>query len=71
MGSNTSQWTQIGNAVPPIMAEAIGKSILKMLKNKNKKIKINKNTNIEYVRSSAFNYDKDVYSKSAHLEFNL
>jgi len=70
-GSNTSQWTQIGNAVPPIMAEAIGKSILKMLKNKNKKIKINKNTNIEHVRSSAFNYDKDVYSKSGQLEFNL
>ena len=71
VGSNTSQWTQIGNAVPPIMAEAIGKSILKMLKNKSKKIKINKNTNIEYVRSSAFNYDKDVYLKSAQLEFNL
>ena len=71
IGSNTSQWTQIGNAVPPIMAEAIGKSILKMLKNKNKKIKINKNTNIEYVRSSAFNYDKDVYSKNTQLEFNL
>ena len=32
-GSNTSQWTQIGNAVPPIMAEAIGKAILKMFKN--------------------------------------
>ena len=71
VGSNTSQWTQIGNAVPPIMAEAIGKSILKMLKNKSKKIKINKNTNIEFVRSSAFNYDKDVYSKSTQLEFNL
>ena len=70
-GSNTSQWTQIGNAVPPIMAEAIGKAVLKMLKNKNKKIKINKNTNIEHVRRSAFNYDKDVYSKSGQLEFNL
>jgi len=72
-GSNTSQWTQIGNAVPPIMAEAIGKTVLKMLKNKNKnkKIKINKSTNIEHVRSSAFNYDKDVYSKSEQLEFNL
>ena len=35
------------------------------------KIKINKNTNIEYVRSSAFNYDKDVYSKNTQLEFNL
>ena len=71
VGSNTSQWTQIGNAVPPIMAEALGRAILKMLKNKNKKIKINKSTNIEHIRSSAFNYDKDVYSKSSQLEFNL
>ena len=37
----------------------------------NKKIKINKSTNIEHIRSSAFNYDKDVYSKSSQLEFNL
>ena len=70
-GSNTSQWTQIGNAVPPIMAEAIGKCILKMFKNRNKKIKKIEKTNIEFIRSSAFNYDKDVYSKSTQLEFNL
>ena len=70
-GSNTSQWTQIGNAVPPIMAEAIGKCILKMFKNRNKKIKKINKTNIEFIRSTAFNYDKDVSNLENQLEFNL
>jgi len=70
-GSNTSQWTQIGNAVPPIMAEVIGKSILKMFKNRNKKIKKIDKTNIEFIRSTAFNYEKDVYSSKKQLELNF
>jgi DNA (cytosine-5)-methyltransferase 1 len=70
-GSITSQWTQIGNAVPPMMAEAIGSAIKKMLKNKNKKIKKNTKTNIEFIRSTAFNYDKDVSDQEKQLKFNL
>ena len=70
-GSITSQWTQIGNAVPPLMAEAIGDSVKKMLKNKKKKIKKNKQTNIEFIRSTAFNYDKDVSNQEQQLKFNL
>ena len=70
-GSNTSQWTQIGNAVPPIMAEAIGKAVLKMFKNRNKKIKKIEKTNIEFIRSTAFNYEKDVYSSKRQLELNF
>jgi|TARA_B110000977_G_scaffold169038_1_gene218653 DNA (cytosine-5)-methyltransferase 1 len=70
-GSITSQWTQIGNAVPPLMAEAIGDAVKKMLKNKKKKIKKNKQTNIEFIRSTAFNYDKDVSNQEQQLELKL
>ena len=42
-----------------------------MLKNKNKKIKINKNTNTEYVRSSAFNYDRMCIQKALSLNLTL
>jgi DNA (cytosine-5)-methyltransferase 1 len=70
-GSITSQWTQIGNAVPPLMAEAIGHAVKKMLKNKKKKIKKNKQTNIEFIRSTAFNYDKDVSNQEQQLELKL
>ena len=69
IGSITSQWTQIGNAVPPLMAEAMGAAIKKMIKNK--KIKKTKKTNIEFIRSTAFNYDKDVSNLENQLEFNL
>ncbi len=34
MGSNTSQWTQIGNAVPPLLGEIIGKQIIKSFNSK-------------------------------------
>jgi hypothetical protein len=42
-----------------------------MLKNKNKKIKKNTKTNIEFIRSTAFNYDKDVSDQEKQLKFNL
>ena len=71
MGSNTSQWTQIGNAVPPLMAEQIGKAVIKMLKNRNKKIEKSEKTNIEYIRSTAFNYEKDIYSGKKQLNLNF
>jgi len=58
-GSLSKQWTQVGNAVPPIMAKEIGKSIIEMHKNRNKKINFNKNRNIDLIRSSAFKYDKE------------
>lgn len=64
MGPLSAQWRQIGNAVPPLMAKAIGKSLKSMYKSylmqkdsKNTK-KSNSKQKIEYVREKAFVYKK-------------
>jgi DNA (cytosine-5)-methyltransferase 1 len=31
-GSASDQWTQVGNAVPPVLADNIGRSLLQVLK---------------------------------------
>ncbi len=64
LGPVSSQWRQIGNAVPPILAKAIGKAILKMHKEYlNDSKTINKKAdkkelkkNIANIRKSAFIY---------------
>lgn len=70
-GSHTSQWTQIGNAVPPVMAKEIGKCLIKMINSK----KIIKNKfsvkDIEQIRSSAFNYGKDVYNNKQQSQISF
>jgi DNA (cytosine-5)-methyltransferase 1 len=73
MGSLTKQWTQIGNAVPPLMAEKIGKSILSMYKNKAKKMENFQPRDIEKIRSYAFKYDRDTFdaSNSSQLDLEL
>ncbi len=58
-GAQTKMWVQIGNAVPPRLAESIGESIISMHKNKKKKVVHNKNRDIEILRSIAFKYDLD------------
>jgi DNA (cytosine-5)-methyltransferase 1 len=70
-GSVASQWTQIGNAVPPLMAEKIGECIVKMIKNKKNKLKKISKTDIELVRSVAFNYEKDVSHQKEQLRFSF
>ena len=64
MGPLSAQWRQIGNAVPPLMAKAIGKSLKSMYKSyieqrdsKGTK-KNNTKQKIEYVREKAFVYKK-------------
>ena len=63
-GPLSAQWRQIGNAVPPLMARAIGKSITKMYKNylseRDSKAVTKKNTKtrIKDVREKAFVYKK-------------
>jgi DNA (cytosine-5)-methyltransferase 1 len=70
-GSLTKQWTQIGNAVPPIMAEEIGKAILKTHSSKKKKQKNSEPLNFEQIRSYAFKYDKDTFDNSTSNQLEL
>ncbi|HOW29890.1 MAG TPA: DNA cytosine methyltransferase [archaeon] len=55
-GTVSQQWRQIGNAVPPLLAKALGKSILETDKLK-EKVK-EPATKIMHVRKHAFNYKK-------------
>jgi DNA (cytosine-5)-methyltransferase 1 len=61
-GPVSAQWKQIGNAVPPLLGKAIGKALLKMFKNPDKKLFANNkktkctNTAINQVREKAFVY---------------
>ena len=58
-GSLKKQWTQIGNAVPPLMAEALGKSIQAMHKNMKKKVEHNTYRDFELLRNIAFKYSEE------------
>jgi len=56
VGTVSQQWRQIGNAVPPLLGKAVGKEILKMLKEK-KKAKMMES---RVIRQNAFDYEKDI-----------
>lgn len=61
-GSLTQQWRQIGNAVPPLLAKAIGESILKLDQSKNNREKVNSVQDLDVIRAQAFSY----YSSKRH-----
>ena len=67
-GTVSNQWTMIGNAVPPLMAEAIGKAIILSYQNKKFKIKPLNNLDFDQISSYAFKYDKDTQDHALHLQ---
>ena len=67
-GSLASQWTQVGNAVPPIMAKKLGEALLKT--DARKKIKFKGSTAFDFasIRKYAFQYDKDTHEEAMAKE---
>ncbi|MFZ4558034.1 MAG: DNA cytosine methyltransferase, partial [Pseudanabaena sp.] len=53
-GTVTQQWRQIGNAVPPLLAKAIGESILVLDSLKNNMEITNSVEDIQSIRAKAF-----------------
>ena len=54
-GTISQQWRQVGNAVPPLMARALGEAILSMDEEKTP-ADMHIVTAIDHVRKHAFNY---------------
>ncbi len=67
-GTLTQQWRQIGNAVPPILAKAIGESILCLNSIKNNMEKTKSIEDIQVIRAKAFSYKETSFNKSKKLD---
>ncbi len=59
-GTLTQQWRQIGNAVPPLLAKAIGEAILKLDQCKDLMGKTLSIQDVSSIRSTAFSYKENV-----------
>ncbi len=66
-GTLTQQWRQIGNAVPPLLAKAIGESILILDCMKNNMEITNSIEDIKSIRAKAFSYKESTFNKSRQL----
>lgn len=62
-GSLASQWTQVGNAVPPILAKKLGEALLKTDAHKKVKYKGASAFDFASIRKYAFQYEKDTYEE--------
>ncbi|MFN6065733.1 MAG: DNA cytosine methyltransferase, partial [Pseudanabaena sp.] len=67
-GTLTQQWRQIGNAVPPILAKAIGESILMLDSTKNNMEITTSIEDIQSIRAKAFSYKENAFNKSKKLD---
>jgi DNA (cytosine-5)-methyltransferase 1 len=63
-GTVTQQWRQIGNAVPPLLAKALGESILVLDSLKNNMEITNSIEDIQSIRAKAFSYKENAFNKS-------
>ena len=67
-GTITQQWRQIGNAVPPLLAKALGESILVLDSLKNNMEITNSIEDIQAIRAKAFSYKENAFNKSKQLD---
>jgi DNA (cytosine-5)-methyltransferase 1 len=67
-GTVTQQWRQIGNAVPPLLAKALGESILVLDSLKNNMEITNSIEDIQSIRAKAFSYKENAFNKSKQLD---
>ena len=70
-GTVTQQWRQIGNAVPPLMAKAIGQGILNLDQQKENMETTIEIPKIDEIRAEAFTYRKPKNKKSDSLQLKL
>ncbi|NBD15547.1 MAG: DNA (cytosine-5-)-methyltransferase [Cyanobacteria bacterium] len=70
-GTVTQQWRQIGNAVPPLMAKAIGQAILQLDQEKENMEKAIDFPKIDSVRANAFTYRKPKNETSQLVQLEL
>jgi len=66
-GTLTQQWRQIGNAVPPLLAKALGESILVLDSMKNNMETTNSIEDIQSIRAKAFSYKESALNKYKQL----
>ncbi len=63
-GTLTQQWRQIGNAVPPLLAKALGESILCLDSLKNNMEETQSIEDIQTIRAKAFSYKEHTLKES-------
>lgn len=70
-GTPTQQWRQIGNAVPPLLAKALGEAILKLDNCRQECDRIDEIRDIKEIRAQAFNYKNNESKSQEFVQLSL